>query len=241
LIYKPWIFGGGGVGDEPIQTGLTWTVWSTEVERYNLKPMKVAEAFVDLTATDNVAIDFNTYLTLQILEGKTPILHEKFGNSWYSNNIVDFFRTVVRNEGRTHSSIALRTKPGTIELAQSNIKAKVSEYIKKIEVPIRVVKVVIGKVVPPDEVLKEAERTAAQKQREQTEKSRANTELIRKHAEKNKALADKAYAKEFRMTTNQFLKNKELDIMEMAVKKGGENMSLIMNASGATPIFSVKK
>ena len=113
-------------------------------------------------------------------------------------------------------------------------------YLKSIDLLVSVVKVVIGKVVPPKEVLDEAERTAAQKQRNATEKARASAELDRKHAETNKALADKAYATEFNMNTEQFLRNKRLDILQMAVLKKGGNTSLIMNASEATPIFNAK-
>ena len=238
LTYKPWVFGHGGVDPKPIATGLTWTVWSTSVNRYNIKPRKVTEKFIDLTATDNVAIDFNSYLTLKIKKGMSPILHDKFGAEWYSNNVKDYYRTVVRNEGRTHSSIELRTNPKVIEAAQENIRVAMVKYLDRIQLPVDVVKSVIGKVIPPDEVLKEAERTAAQKQREKTQIARAKAELSRAQAETNKALADKSYSSEFRMSTDQFLRNKELDIMEKAVASG--TTSLIMNASNSTPIFNVK-
>lgn len=240
FIYKPWVFGHGGVDSEPLRTGLAWTVWSTSVERYNIKPVKYTESFIDLTATDNVAIDFNSYLTLQVIEGMTPVLHEKFGKLWYVNNVKDFYRTVVRNEGRMHSSIGLRTKPEIIGSAQDKIHADIAKYIKSIDLPVLVVKAVIGKVIPPDEVLAEAERTAAQKQREQTQVARAKAELSRAQAEANKALADKAFSSEFRMTTKQFLRNKELDIIEMAVQRKDSPVTVIMNSSDATPIFNAK-
>lgn len=240
LIYQPWIFGHGGVDETPLTTGLAWTVWSTQVERYNIKPMKATESFEDITASDNVAIDFNSYLTLQIHKGQSPKLHELSGVKWYSNKVKDFYRTVVRNEARTRSSIDLRTKPAMINAAQENIRAQMAEYLKAIDLPVSVVKVVIGKVNPPQEVLDEAERTAAQKQRNATEKARASAELDRKHAETNKALADKAYAAEFDMSTEQFLRNKRLDILQLAVLKKGGTTSLILNASDATPIFNAK-
>jgi len=239
LIYKPWIFGHGGVDSDPVKTGLTWTVWSTSVERYNIKPVKYTEKFVDLTALDNVAIDFNTYLTLKVQEGRSPLLHEKSGVQWYDNKVKDYFRTVVRNEGRTKTSIELRTKPEIISASQDMIKEIISVYIKDIGLPVDVVKVVIGKVIPPQGVLDEAERTAAQKQRVQTQIARTKAEDSRASAEKSKALADLAFAKEFNMTTDQFLRNKNLDIMEKAVDKG--SVSLIMNASDAKPIFNVAK
>jgi len=240
LIYQPWILGHGGVDSFPITTGLTWIVWSTSVVRYNIKPMKATESFEDITASDNVAIDFNSYITLQIHKGKSPILHELSGKEWYGNKVKDYYRTVVRNEARIRSSIDLRTKPSVILSAQENIYSKMSAYFKSIDLPISVVKVVIGKVVPPQEVLDEAERTAAQKQRNATEKARASAELDRKQAETNKALADKAFAKEFDMTTAQFLQNKKLDIMQKAVSSKKANVSFIINASNSVPMFNTK-
>ena len=239
MIKKPYIFGSGGVDSTPIKTGLTWTALSTEVVRYDIKPIKYKESFIDLTASDNVAIDFDSYLTLMVIAGETPKLHEFSGVNWYSNKVQDFYRQVVRNEFRTRSSIDLRTNPAVITETQTIIYSKLQAYINKIDLPVKVIKVVTGKVIPPNEVLKEAERTAAQKQKKQTQTTRAETELIRAIAEKNAALADKAYANEFNMTTDQFLRNKQLDIMLKAVETG--EVSLIMNASNAQPIFQVSK
>ena len=232
MTYKPWIFGHGGVDSDPITTGAVYTVWSTSVDRYNIKPKQYTENFVDLTASDNVAIDFHSYVTLQIVKGNSPILHEKFGINWYEDRVKEPFRTMVRNEGRTRSSIKLRTDVKTIDDSQSNILKKLQAYLKAENMPVIASKVVIGKVIPPDEVLKEAERTAAQKQREKTQAARAKAEKSRIAAEIQKALADKAYAKKFNMTTDQFLRNKELDII--AEKK---NVSVVM---GVQPFVQVK-
>ena len=232
MTYKPWIFGHGGVDSAPITTGAVYTVWSTSVDRYNIKPKQYTENFVDLTASDNVAIDFHSYVTLQIVKGRSPVLHEKFGIDWYADRVKEPFRTMVRNEGRTRSSINLRTNVKTINDSQVNILAKLQAYLKKEDMPVVASKVVIGKVIPPDEVLKEAERTAAQKQREKTQVARAKAEKSRINAETQKALADKAYANKFNMTTTQFLRNKELDVI--AEKK---NVSVVM---GVQPFVQVK-
>lgn len=237
MTYKPWIFGDGGVDADPIKAGAIWTVWSTSVTRYNVKPRKITEPFVDLTAKDNVAIDFNAYITFKLIEGLTPKLHEKSGSKWYTNKVKDVFRTAVRNEGRSYSSIDLRTNSVVLDNMQEKILSDMRAYVDKIELPVRVIKVVIGKVIPPDEVLAEAERTAAQKQREKTQTAKAKAELTRANAERNRALADKAFADQFNMTTAQFLENKKLDIMEKAVDTG--KVTLIMNASEAKPIFNV--
>jgi len=239
LIKQPWIFGHGGVDPVAVKTGLVWTAFSTSVERYNIKPLKYREAFVDLTASDNVAIDFDSYLTLQIKEGESPFIHENYGVAWYGNKVQDFYRQLVRNEFRTRTSIELRTNPDVIIESQIVIANAMRDYVKENNLPVSVVKVVTGKVVPPQEVLAEAAETAAQKQKNQTQTARAQAELTRKQAETNAALADKAYANEFNMTTEQFLRNKELDIMSKAVESG--SVSLIMNASNAEPMFKVGK
>lgn len=239
LIKKPWVFGHGGVQAKAIETGLVWTAFSTSVERYNIKPVKFKESFIDLTASDNVAIDFDSYLTLQIKKGSSPFIHEEYGVDWYKNKVQDFYRQLVRNEFRTRTSIELRTDPKVILDSQVLIAKAMREYVKASNIPIDVVKVVTGKVVPPVEVLREAAKTAAEKQKNQTQTARAQAELTRAQAETNAALADKAYSSEFKMTTEQFLRNKELDIMSKAVDSG--TVSLIMNASNAKPIFKVGK
>lgn len=237
-IYQPYIFGEGGVDKEPLTAGSAWTVWSTDVVKYNVKPEKRKENFVDLTASDNVAIDFDVYLTIEIQKGATPIIHELSGKEWYSNKIKDTFRAYVRNEARTRTSIELRTNENIITQTQENIKAKMVSYIKEISIPLNVIKINIGKVVPPAEVLAEAAQTAAQKQRKQTQGQRKLAEDARAAAETSSALADKAYADKFKMTTEQFLRNKELDIMSKASEKGA--VTLIMNASSALPMYNIK-
>lgn len=238
IIKKPWIFGSGGVEPKPITTGLVWTAMSTSVVRYNVKPYKIEECFDDLTTKDNVPVDFCAYITVQLKSGETPVLHEKSGVNWYDNKVKDVFRTTVRNEARSKTSIQLRTDSTVITQSQENVLAEVKAYMQRIDLPVNTVKVIIGKVTPPDEVLKEAARTAAQKQRAKTQEAREDAEKTRKDAEIASANADKAYATQFNMTTEQFLKNKELDIMFKAVENG--NTSLIINASQATPVFNVK-
>lgn len=238
LIKQPWVFGQGGVDQTPLKSGSAWVAWSTKAVTYNIKPVKLKESFVDLTASDNVLIDFDVYLTLKIQDGKTPLLHEKSGVEFYKNKVQDEFRLYVRNHARTKSSIELRTDENTIIETQDTIKRMTAEYIKSIGLPVDTVKVNIGKVNPPDEVLKESAQTAAQKQRKQTQTQRKLTEDERAKAETSMALADKAYANEFNMTTEQFLRNKELDIMAQAVKTG--KVTLIMNASDAQPMMQVQ-
>ena len=239
MTKQPYLVGSGGVDSNPIVSGAVWTVWSTKVDRYNVKPVKYQERFIDLTASDNVAIDFDFYTTIQIEAGETPKLHELSGEKWYNNKVKDTLRAYVRNEARTRSSIDLRTNQNVILEVQKIVLTKLRNYVKEIDLTVGITKVNIGKVIPPAEVLAEAAQTASQKQAAKTQIQRKLTEDNRAAAEKAKALADKAYSSEFKMTTEQFLKNKKLDIMLEGIKSG-KNVSLIINASDAKPMIGIK-
>ena len=98
MTYKPYIFGRGGVDIDPIKAGAIWTVWSTDVDRYDIKPIKYKEHFIDLTASDNVAIDFDVYVTMQINKGESPKIHENSGSDWYNRKIKDTFALIFETK-----------------------------------------------------------------------------------------------------------------------------------------------
>ncbi len=237
FVKQPMFFGYEGVVDTPLKDGASWRVFTTKAISYDVKPIQYKQKFVDLTASDNVAIDFDTYLILKIADGKSPLLHSKFGIQWYKNNIHDKYREIVRNTARAKSSIELRTNPSVIESAQEQMIDLIREHLESEKIPVRALRLTIGKVVPPQEVLDESANTAAQKQRKQSQDARKLAEDARAYAEKSKALADKAFANEFKMTTEQFLRNKELDIMQLAIESDSK-VTVIINASSAQPIFS---
>ena len=68
--------------------------------------------------------------------------------------------------------------------------------------------------MPPQEVLNEAERTAAQKQRLKTQQMVQKAEVARKGAETARALADRAYMSKLGISGDQYIRLRELDIIE---------------------------
>ena len=63
-----------------------------------------------------------------------------------------------------------------------------------------------------------------------TQIQRTLAEEAREDAETASGNADKAYAAVFRMTTDQYLKNKELDTMAKIAGYNGTAVTVIMNA-----------
>lgn len=232
LVKKPFIFGSGGLVDTPVKTGLTWRVWSTKAYTFNLKPQQITEQFSDLMSSDNVPVSFNAYFQYQIIEGRTPYLLDKFGYEFYDTKIKEYFRTQVRSFAKSHAVFKLSTNASVVDLGQTEITANMKLYIEKEGIPIKVLSVVIGRVLPPTTVVKQTELTAVQKQRLKTEKQRALAELTRKNAEENRALADKAYRTKFGMNTSEYI---QLKMVEMLHEK--ENLTIIMG--GASPVVGV--
>lgn len=241
LIYKPWVFGHGGVDPEPITTGMTWTVWSTKVDRVSIKPFNINENFDDLITKDNNPVDFSVHMTFKHIDGKTPILVEKFGmtkedepnSGWYPSKIQQPLRNDVREFVKDYSMFDISTNPAIANKLQEVVAKKVQEFIKREGMPTTLMNVSVGKVMPPQSVVDATLATAAQKQNVLTQEARVKAEQSREIAEKASARADKAYMQEMQMTPQQYLKNKELDII---AKK--DNVQVFMGAMPQPVVLS---
>ncbi len=241
LIYKPWFFGHGSIDDDAVGTGLTWCFWSTSSETFNLKPMKITEKFDDLITSDNVPVDFDAFLTVSLIEGKTPFLLREFGVNWYSNSCKEQFRTFTRNYAKKQKLFELTTSAVVLNQGEKVVLDSIRAYVKKKGLPINIDGVTIGKVSPPAAVLAETSKTAAMKQSKKTNLEREGSELARVAAESASAKADKAYRTEMGMTTDQYLRSRALDIQEkqiiMAEKSAGK-VTVLFN-QGAVPTMKV--
>lgn len=242
FVYQPWFFGHGGVDPVPVKTGAVYTAPTTRVVRFNTKPFQIDEVFDDLTSYDNTPVDFRTYIKLQVISGKTPQLLEQFGKEWYENNIKEPYRTFTRNQAKRQLVFSLTTNPDTIDAMQSRLVDQVNELIAELGIQIKCISVTVGQVNPPEEVVNETIRTAAQKQRKKTEDERAEAELARKQAEINKAIADNAYRNNFGMTVSQYLELRRIENeadRNKIIRDSGEkvNVSMIMG-NGIVPFFN---
>lgn len=109
LVMKPFLFGHGGVDSDPVTTGATWCVATTDHVEFTITPRIFTEEFDNLITHDNINVDFNAYITIQVTKGETPKLLASFGDdsSWYKNNIQQTFRTLIRNGASEHRCFEL--------------------------------------------------------------------------------------------------------------------------------------
>ena len=237
LVKKPYFFGHGGVDPESIKTGLVWTAFSTEVVRINVKPFNISEQFDDLITYDNNPVDFDIHLTFKHIEGKTPILVEKFGTRWYENKVKEPFRNAVREFTKNNTMFQMTTSPDTVTKLEAAVNSEIQKFLKDEGIPTELVRVSVGKVSPPQAVIDSTIQTAVQKQNVKTQEERVKAEQSRELAEKAAANADKAYMNAINMNAEQYLRMKEIDNQKLAIERGS-NVTVIMG--GGVPLINTK-
>ena len=240
LVYKPFLFGHGGVDETPISTGATWCVFTTEFKEFPITPITITEDFSNMIPSDNTPVSFSVYLKVQIQQGKTPELYKKFGAEWYAHSLQASFRTMVRDKASAFKMFDLASKREISAQLEKDIFKDISEYSKKLNLPVDLLQVSIGAVTPPEQVLTETKNTATQNQSVLTQSARANAELARKQAEINKAIADQAYKNQMGMTVAEYLSLRHLEIEKEKVEliKDNKNISIIFG--NASPVFPIK-
>jgi regulator of protease activity HflC (stomatin/prohibitin superfamily) len=240
LVYKPFIFGHGGVDENPVSTGAQWCVFTTEHKEFPITPITITEDFTNMIPSDNTPVSFSAYLKCQIRQGETPLLYKNFGADWYEHNLQASFRTMVRDMASAFKMFDLASKREISSQLEKDIYKDISEYARKIHLPVDIMQVSIGAVTPPEQVLTETKNTAAQNQSILTQKARADAELSRKQAEINKAIADMAYQTQMKMTISEYLHLRQLEIEKEKVEliKDNKNVSIIFG--GLQPTYPVK-
>ena len=241
LVYKPFLFGHGGVDDVPVSTGATWCVFTTEHKEFPITPITITEDFVNMIPSDNTPVSFSVYLKCQIEQGKTPELYKNFSADWYEHSLQASFRTMVRDKASAFKMFDLASKREISAQLEKDIFKDISAYAKKLGLPVNLLQVSIGAITPPDQVLTETKNTAAQNQSILTQSARANAELARKQAEINKAIADQAYKNQMGMTITEYLSLRQLEIEKEKVEliKDNKNISIIFG--NTSPVLPIKQ
>ena len=242
LVYKPIIFGHGGVEEEPVSTGATWCVFTTDHKEFPITPITITEDFTNMIPSDNTPVSFSVYLKCQIRKGQTPLLYKNFGADWYLHNLQASFRTMVRDKASAFKMFELASKREISSQLEKDIFKDIASYAKQIALPVDILQVSIGAVTPPEQVLTETKNTAAQNQSILTQKARADAELSRKQAEINKAIADMAYQKQMNMSISEYLHLRQLEIEKEKVEliKDNKNVSIIFGGNNLPMTFPVR-
>lgn len=203
LIAKPAFFGSGGVIPEPVRSGSSIVAASTDSVDVNVMNYRTDRNFKDLMTSDGVPVEVDTTLITKVND--SVLLISKFGPNWYGDNIEAELANQVRQQVRQHGLQDIAIQTSAVEDVQAKVKSAVEAYVKEKQLPVTIVNVIIGKVLPPDAVKNQRIETAQQEQRVQTETQRQKAEDTRKGAEQSRANADNAYRNEMNLSPGQFV------------------------------------
>lgn len=241
LIKKPWFFGHGGVDLNPVQTGLTWCVFSTSSEYFKIVPVRHEVKLDDIFSDDNTPLDFKSVVITQIEKGKSPILLQNYGTDWFTVNLYNYFCNVVREHVSQHSPFDLMSNREVLAEIDKKVLSQMQSYVAQLsktkEMPVIIKDVIIGKATPNKEQLEEMNRTAKVVQAKQTQEREYEVQIVREKAEKQKAKADKAYMNEMNLSPSQFI---NLKWIETISSKQGANIDVLIG-SGSDPIWNIKR
>jgi regulator of protease activity HflC (stomatin/prohibitin superfamily) len=237
LIDKPWIFGHGGVRDEPVLPGLTYTWFSTQKIYVNMFPMQYDGNFTDLMSSDGVPLDFHAIIRLQVID--PVVLVRDFGQEWYKNNVEQEFFNRVRSAVKKHGMNETAIQTTAIEEIDNEVTQAVGSYLRDNKLPIKLVKITVGKANPPDAVRNQRVETAQQEQRVLTEHKRNLAEQSRKAAEQSRAEADNAYRNAMNLSPAQFVEMERIK-MQHSVCALKEGHCTFIIGSQVDPVVSVK-
>lgn len=240
-VKNPYTFGEQGVDKDYYPDGRYYSWPSSYLVQYKIQPIQQEEIFNDISTKNKTPVDFKAVIRYKVIAEKAPILHQNFGVNFYEDNIQKDFQNMLRDFAREHDITELTTDKTVTGKGEEEILANIKELVKEKELPIEIMAVTIGAIIPPEEVLAETSRTEAQNQRASTENSRAAAEIARKDAETKKAQADKAYMEEMKMTPSEYLQSRQIEINREIIEtiKKKENVNIIFTMGGSQPNTSI--
>jgi regulator of protease activity HflC (stomatin/prohibitin superfamily) len=237
LIDKPWIFGHGGVRDEPVLPGLSYTWFSTRKIYVNMLPQQHDGNFGDLMSSDGVPLDFHAIIRLQVTDAVSLV--RDFGPDWYKNNVEQEFFNRVRSAVKKHGMNETAIQTTAIEEIDSEVTQQLASYLRESKLPIRLLKMTVGKANPPDAVRNQRIETAQQEQRVLTEHKRDLAEKSRKAAEQSRAEADNAYRNAMNLSPAQFVEMERIKMLTAVCGHKDSHCTFIVGADVA-PVVNVK-
>ena len=180
LVEKPLIFGHGGVDPEPVTTGREITAPTTDGIDVNMQPQKFETELPDTMTSDGVPITFHAIMVLQVTD--SVMLIKNFGPTWYTNNLEEPFKTMVRQSVRKRGMNETAISTTALDLIDAEIRDQLIAFIRDKSLPIRLVTMTVGRANPPDSIKNQRIETATQEQRIQTEKQKKLAEDQRQYA-----------------------------------------------------------
>jgi regulator of protease activity HflC (stomatin/prohibitin superfamily) len=238
LVEKPLVFGHGGVDPESVKAGRTFCAPTTDGIDVNMQPEKYETELPDTMTLDGVPITFHAIMVLKVTDSVSLI--KNFGPQWYTNNLEDPFKTMVRQAVRKRGMNETAISTTALDAIDNEIHDQLIRFIKEKSLPVELITMTVGRANPPDSVKNQRIETATQEQRIQTEKQKKLAEDQRQMAETSRANADNAYREAMHLSPEQFIQLETIKMQnEVCGEHGKATCTFIQN--GAHPVYNLGK
>jgi regulator of protease activity HflC (stomatin/prohibitin superfamily) len=234
LVDKPVFFGHGGIRAQAVETGRTYVWFSTSAIYVNTQPQQYEADFKDLMSSDGVPLDFHAGIRLQVVDAVDLV--RNFGQRWYANNVEQEFFNRVRTAVKKHGMNETAINTSAVEEIDAEVSREMEAYLHSAKLPLRLIKVTVGKANPPDAVRNQRVETAQQEQRVLSEQKRDLAERARKAAEASRAEADNAYRNALGISPAQFVELERIKMQQDVCKTTpctfiiGQPLDAVVNA-----------
>ena len=239
LVKKPIFFGHGGVDPSPVKTGRTYAAISTDGVDVNMQPHKYDVNLPDTMTKDGVPIEFHAIMVLRVTDSVALI--RSFGPEWYSNNLEEPFRTMVRQAVRKRGMNETAISTTALDEIDNEIRDQLRLFLKEKGLPVELVTMTVGRANPPDSVKTQRIATATQEQRIQTEQQMKLAEDQRAAAETSRAKADNAYREAMGLSPQQFIQLETVKMQREVCGEQGKATCTFIQNGGAQPIYDVTR
>ena len=239
LVKKPIFFGHGGVDPSPVKTGRTYAAISTDGVDVNMQPHKYDVNLPDTMTKDGVPIEFHAIMVLRVTDSVALI--RSFGPEWYSNNLEEPFRTMVRQAVRERGMNETAISTTALDEIDNEIRDQLRLFLKEKGLPVELVTMIVGRANPPDSVKTQRIATATQEQRIQTEQQMKLAEDQRAAAETSRAKADNAYREAMGLSPQQFIQLETVKMQREVCGEQGKATCTFIQNGGAQPIYDVTR
>lgn len=236
LVRKPWFFGSGGVDPQPVRNTTAYIALSTSVVPITMQPHQYSIRFDDLFTSDGVPLDFEANVRVRVTDSVRLV--KEFGLAWFTSNVEQSFRELVRDEVKRRRMEAIVFGDG-----RDSAGVALDEFVNKAAktaaegTPWEVLGVALGRANPPEGISGQRAETARMILRQETEKEGKKAEDERKAREESRAAADRAYNERIGITASDNVEIAKLRVISEACAKGGCNVFI---GGGAIPTLSVK-
>lgn len=234
LTSHPWFFGHGGTDPTPVTSGTKLVAMTTSADYVDMKPIAYDVEFDNFSSRDAI-LNLKTTVTLQVND--SVALVTKFGDKWFEYNVQAAYSQYVRDVVKGYTTLDMMTNPATSAALDQMVTSKLDAYIKSKGIPVTVVNVTLGQVIPNAPVLEQMNQTAAEQQRQRTETATISAETARAQAEKARADADNAYRNEVGYTPSEYL---QLNLAKLQADACVKAASCVIAPVGTSVIASAK-